>query len=410
MENPIRLDNRGSIKTAYEKNRPYYAIVLRRLYRRMKNMLIKSGINATIKYRLKTFESYFEKLLRIQNAHIGDMILTDILGLRVICPFLEDLEHVENLIAQNYSVIEVERKGSKHSFREFGYDSIHLLIEIPEDELTEPLPCTRKVCEIQLRTILQEAWAEVEHELIYKANFSLLNEPIKRKLASLNATLALSDLIFQEIRNFQKEVQQLGERRRESLDEKAQCYDQISIMDTLETPEADRRRYTPPVSFSRSKGRMEKLLFEALELHSNGLYERAIDIYSCILKMKPAAGIRSIIYNHRGMAHFVRSEYDRSILDFSKAIRHDKGNFRAFNNRALAYRMLRQYGQAFEDFSRSLEINSYQAETYHGRSLTYYDLNDFTKALEDCNLALSIKPDFAPARRLKTAIEQKIFG
>jgi len=406
---PIGLADRGALETAYERNRPHYAILLRRLYRRMRNMLAKSGINATVTYRLKTFESYFEKLLRIQNAHTGDMILTDLLGFRVICPFLEDLEHVEDLITENFSLIEVERKGLNHSFREFGYDSIHLLIVIPENALPVPIPYTGRVCEIQLRTILQEAWAEIEHELVYKADFSLLNEPLKRKLASLNATLALSDLIFQEIRNYRKEVQKRGEKRRESLHEKAQCYDQISIMGTLEIPEAERKGYTAPIPF-RAKGRLEKFLFEALESHSNGLYKKAIGIYSRILEMKPAANIRSIIYNHRGMAYFVLSEYDRSIHDFSKAIKHDQGNFRAYNNRALAYRMVHQYGRALEDFSRSLEINTYQAEAYHGRSLTYYDLHDFTKAIEDCERALSIKPDFSPAMRLKTAIEMKIFG
>ncbi len=66
----------------------------------------------------------------------------------------------------------------------------------------------KRVCEIQLRTILQDAWAEVEHELVYKSDISLPNQSIRRKLASLNATLTLSDLIFQEIRDYQKEIRQ----------------------------------------------------------------------------------------------------------------------------------------------------------------------------------------------------------
>jgi putative GTP pyrophosphokinase len=42
--------------------------------------------------------------------------ITDLLGLRVICPFLEDLEIIENLIKSGFSVVELERKGSRHSW------------------------------------------------------------------------------------------------------------------------------------------------------------------------------------------------------------------------------------------------------------------------------------------------------
>jgi putative GTP pyrophosphokinase len=38
---------------------------------------------------------------------------------------------------------------------------------------------------VQLRTILQDAWAEVEHELIYKSDIKLPNASIRRKLAAL---------------------------------------------------------------------------------------------------------------------------------------------------------------------------------------------------------------------------------
>ena len=60
---------------------------------------------------------------------------------------------------------------------------------------------------------MQDAWAEVEHELVYKSDITLPNQSIRRKLASLNATLTLSDLIFQEIRDYQKEIRRHGRNR-----------------------------------------------------------------------------------------------------------------------------------------------------------------------------------------------------
>ena len=71
--------------------------------------------------------------------------------------------------------------------------------------------------EVQLRTILQEAWAEVEHELVYKAEFTPFDEPMKRKLAALNANLSLSDIIFQEILDYQRRLTSELERRRSAF-------------------------------------------------------------------------------------------------------------------------------------------------------------------------------------------------
>ena len=402
-----QIPRREKIQALYEQYRPQYNVALRRVYQRISNLLTRNGINAIVKYRLKTFESYFEKLLRKYNDKSDPVIIRDILGFRIICPFLEDLDNVEKLITANFSVIEVEHKGSKHSFREFGYDSIHLLIEVPHDSLSVTIPYSGKICEIQLRTILQDAWAEVEYELIYKADFSLLNEPIKRKLASLNATLTLSDIIFQEIRDYQKEIQQRGEKGRESLLEKIQIIDQISILNTMDYTALKKKEYKSLITL-KPKSPLEKLIFEALNAHSNGEFNKAVGIYSKILKMKPNTQVRSIIYNHRGMAYFILSEYQRSINDFSRAIEYNPVNFRAYNNRGLAYRMMQRYEHSLKDFNRSLEINAYQMECYYNRALTFFDLHDFTKALEDCEKALNIKPDFIPAQHFKVFIRANI--
>ena len=53
------------------------------------------------------------------------------MGIRVICAFLEDLEIVRKQLEASFSVQEVERKGAEQSFREFGYESVHVLISIP---------------------------------------------------------------------------------------------------------------------------------------------------------------------------------------------------------------------------------------------------------------------------------------
>ena len=408
-KNRTKMPGREEIAFAYERLRPKYDALCQKLCRRIRNLLNRNGINATIKCRIKTFESYFNKLLRLHRINTQPVMITDIFGIRIICPFLEDLDSTMELMTKNFSVNEIERKNSGHSFREFGYDSIHLLIDLPGDSTFNSIPYTRNVCEIQIRTILQEAWAEVEHELVYKAGFSLLNGSIKRKLASLNATLTLSDIIFQEIRDYQKTIQNCGEKRRQIMQEKLHEFGRVASSDGMEGPIRQEGKHGPAVP-KKTQSRLEELIFGALNAHGHNQFKKAVRLYSRILSMRPPLQARSIIYNHRGMAYFALSEYQKSIKDFSRSLAQNPENFSALNNRGLAYRMLQKYENALKDFDRSLEINAYQVEGYYGRSLTYCDLHDYAKAMEDCETVLNIKPDFAPARHLKSIIGGKIFS
>ncbi len=121
-----------------------------------------------------------------------------------------------------FLVEEVDVKGADYPYHMFGYESVHFLVRIPDNCLHGSLNGNNNssVCEVQVRTILQEAWAEVEHEIIYKSDFSPLDEPLKRKLAALNANLTLSDITFQEIRDYQKDLHKALKLRRNNFYEK----------------------------------------------------------------------------------------------------------------------------------------------------------------------------------------------
>lgn len=401
------IPERRKLQEQYKRASVKYEAAARRVLRRLKKRIAEKGINASVKYRVKSFESYFDKLLRLREAGTPRTLLTDVIGFRIICPFLSDLDDVERIIRADFRVLGVELKGAKHSFREFGYDSTHLMVDLTDEIPQEALPGTKRAGEIQLRTILQDAWAEVEHEVVYKSDYTPLNEPVKRKLASLNATLTLSDVIFQEIRDYQKEVQQLDNRRRTSLEERMLSPDPISLLDSVEKPSLQRQDEEPPIPIQPRSG-IDRLIFEALAAHSNNEFLKAIQIYSRVLRMRSNRQVRSVIYNHRGMIYFVLSQYDRAIEDFTSAIRYNSENFRAYNNRALAYRVLQQYERALRDLDRSLEISAIQPEGYYVRALTHFDLQDLSKALQDCERVLNIKPDFVAVQHLKGMIASKI--
>jgi len=401
------MPERQRLEMIYDRYRHQYQETLNKLYKRVRKYMMKTDINFNIKYRVKNFDSYYNKLMRMRDEDSEFALLNDILGLRIVLPFLEDVQEVQQLITQNFDIIEIEYKGAKNSFREFSYDSIHILADISGQHSGDTIPYMRKVCEIQIRTILQDAWAEVEHELIYKSDSKLPNDSIKRKMASLNASLTLSDIIFQEIRDYQKEMTQWRDNRHNNFLDQMEGESRITLVPNLEDTKVQTRS-SDPIPMPKPKGPLEKDIFDALEAHNAREYKKSISLYSRILRHKLEPKIRAIIYNHRGMAFFAQSKYEKALKDFDKAVQFDPQNTNGFNNRGMAHRVLHNYAEALDNFESSLELNTYQHETYHMRALTYFDINDFTNALENSRKALELKEDFNQAKHLRELITAKM--
>jgi len=404
-----QLPERVAFQKRYQANRPELEEQLLTLYQKIRGLLEEQGYTPTIKYRVKSFDNFFNKLLKLfREQESKQPLITDLLGLRVICPFLEDLENVERLINANFQVVELERKGDRHSFREFGYDSVHLLIRL-KPEPDRQLPFADSCCEIQLRTILQDAWAEVEHELVYKSDIVLPNDSIRRKLASLNASLSLSDLIFQEIRDYQKEVRARGLQRRQSV---AEILAATSSIDLAHGPNGQSGKQVLDlldIEADRSPRSLEKLMFKALEAHSNKNFSGAVQLYARILKMKLDPPLRSLVYNHRGMALFALADYPRAIEDFSRAIHFNGSNSRAWCNRGLVGRVQRKFDQSLEDYDRATELAPEQLDGFWGRAQTCFEMKLFSRALADCQRALALQADFTPAEDLEKTIRRMMF-
>ena len=401
------LPPRTKTKLLYNRARPQFEMALAKVSRKIRKLLVQNDINAQLRIRVKTFDSYFDKIIRFYNQGRKENVqIQDIMGIRVICNFIGDLEIIQHLLVNHFDVIELESKSSNHSIRDFGYDSIHLLLKLPKDWFKSPPPFSDHTLEVQLRTKLQDAWAEVEHELIYKSDFSLLNGSIKRKLASINASLTLSDIIFQEIRDYHRERVARDEKRRKSIQSKIESITSLhELTDIQETKESDKDH----LAVDLPNDSLDRLLFKALDAHSKQDYNQALRYYNKILKTSQDDTVRSIISNHRGMVYFVLSNYDKAIQDFTMAIQTNSKNFRAYNNRALAYRMMKKYDRALEDFERSIELDATQIDAYFGRAQLFFELEDFPKALSDCNHVLNIQPDYKSARRFLQLIQSKIY-
>ncbi len=396
------LPNLAKTRTAYDRQLPHLESSLHAFYQEVRRLLERHGFTPTIKYRVKRFDAYFDKLrrTRLGAGGNGKRSLGDFFALRIICPFLEDIETVEQLLQTKFDVIENERKSTQHSFREFGYDSVHLAIKPRQKLFKASLPGVRNVCEVQLRTILQDAWAEVEHELVYKSDINLPKESIRRKLASLNATLTLSDLIFQEIRDYQNELRQHGRKRRETILDSSLGLDLINIS-------APQQNGPKPIA-STLKSKLEKTMLRALEAHSSNELDTAIELYGVMLGMKLDNKIRALVYNHRGMAWFSLKDYRRALGDFNQAIRCNPENDRNYTNRGLCHRIMKRYEKALADYENALEVAPGSSEAFLGRAQTYFDMRQFELAKSDCEKLLEIEPDYSPAKELCKAINEKL--
>lgn len=134
--------------------------------------------------------------------------ITDLAGVRVITYFPSTLDVVDIVIRSEFDVIEFSNKGEILIVQDkFGYQSIHYLVKInsKREGLSEYQRYKGKIVEIQVRTILQHAWAEIEHDIQYKSSFSIPKE-IRRRFHALAGMLEIADREFQSIQEVDKSL------------------------------------------------------------------------------------------------------------------------------------------------------------------------------------------------------------
>ena len=124
----------------------------------------------SIKSRIKTPRSIINKLKRRgYPISLQSMMenLNDIGGIRVICPFIEDIYTVADMLIRQDDLTLIERKDYIENPKPNGYRSLHLILQVPIflSDRTQPVRI-----ELQLRTIAMDFWASLEHQLRYKAD------------------------------------------------------------------------------------------------------------------------------------------------------------------------------------------------------------------------------------------------
>ncbi len=163
-------------------------------------LLDDAGINyLSITGRTKSVASFAAKAVRSSDGEppYADPLtqITDVVGVRVITYLQGDVAAVAQLFADQLTIID-DRDLGEETAREgrFGYASRHLLLSstaVPE-----------RPASVQVRTVLQHAWAEFEHDIRYKGTVPAEHAPdLDRRFTLAAGLLELADREFSEIRN-----------------------------------------------------------------------------------------------------------------------------------------------------------------------------------------------------------------
>ncbi len=198
----------------YDQNRDQYAGLVTTLEKLMETLLKENHIPYhSVGGRVKARDSFLQKFE--QGPYKSPLDITDIAGLRVITHTTAEVAQVRGLIEREFTVDQENSgdKAEKMDVNEVGYLSVHYIVTLSPSRsgLCEYRRFSGLRCEIQVRSLLQHAWAEIEHDRSYKFA-GVLPKAMQRKFYLLAGTLELMD---QEFCALSQEIDRYGDHVKE---------------------------------------------------------------------------------------------------------------------------------------------------------------------------------------------------
>lgn len=193
-----------TLKTDYDEVKPQADKFMTALCEQLENLLVTNGITlgVPLECRVKTLDSISEKIERSKLSLRSVIGLEDLVGIRLILLFKRDLDKIHELMTDTFKVIRYEDTGSKLAETQFGYQSVHYVISLPNSWLK--IPSLRDFgkfqAEVQVRTLAQHIWAAASHILQYKQESSV-PPSVKRSIYRVSAVLETVDLEFERVLN-----------------------------------------------------------------------------------------------------------------------------------------------------------------------------------------------------------------
>jgi ppGpp synthetase/RelA/SpoT-type nucleotidyltranferase len=157
----------------------------------------------------KFHRKYQSKLEADEQPYQIKDYLTDLIGIRVICLYEDQITAVAGVLQQHFRIIDVTDKIAAVESTEdsFGYKGLHMDLAL-SDEMTAQSkyrPFRDLSFEIQVRSLIQDAWSVLDHKIKYKKSIPM---DLRRRINVLSALFELADREFKEIRNATAELMQ----------------------------------------------------------------------------------------------------------------------------------------------------------------------------------------------------------
>ncbi len=206
---PIDLELEESQFRAYYRNhQPQLQAACDRVVRTVEQLLLAApNLDISkVQGRVKDVDECIRKFRRKYRAALEESNqpyeiqpwITDLIGVRVVCLYEDELEKVARLVQSHYEVIDVTNKAAavESTETEFGYKGLHL--DLRAKTSAESATQTPWPFELQIRTIIQDSWSVLDHKIKYKKS---IPGQLKRRINVLSALFELADREFLQIRD-----------------------------------------------------------------------------------------------------------------------------------------------------------------------------------------------------------------
>lgn len=324
------------------------------------------------KYRIKSAQSCYLKTKRDSRINELDKI-TDLAGFRILCLFEEDIFEVHKFILKLatrdrkffidhikiFNWIEAEGKIRKEVFqghsipkiehkpKKTGYKSIHYIVHTKSGRKNLNF-------EIQLRTLLQDVWGELEHKLCYKQGN--IHPHIKKSFELLSRDLQSNDILLNHLKNvYEKQVlfeeyaqTKIGPDRYFSYEEthipfdlsklttdqeilqkykiyNDFCSKELSHDNDIKVIKRAQKKFAEIRSLIRRNVNLEKKMTYWIEmenaffLFATNKLDKALSIYNKIIGDDAYNKIAYVPYYRRGEINFIKSDILNALRDFDQS-------------------------------------------------------------------------------------------
>lgn len=370
------------------------------------------GIRGIVTSRAKKVERLRDKLeKRSQKKNycsLEDITedIIDLAGVRIALYFPGDLKKVQNLIESTFQIIECkvfpefskykEDQGKEYKKRFSGYWATHYRVYLKESDLSGDLmKYSNTIIEIQIASALMHAWAEVEHDLVYKPFSGELSYEEYQILDELNGLILAGEIALERLQKAVKNrVSQAGQEFNNHYELAMFLYNRLGSASDNPNSEAILGRvdllynclkYT---RYNKPENLMEILSDIDPDIQNSTIVDQLIEKMG---KLNPAL--------YESFFHMKQGEelkYQLETLRMNRENGNRQGEANTLANIGYLYLSKENYDEAIGYFTKSVEIN-HEIGGIQGEANQLLNLGsshrlkgDLDKALEFCDTALAL--------------------